>query len=141
MRGTMGTTRSYEELSHIPTFEGRYDYLKIGSQVGFATFGGERYLNQRFYTSRQWRLARDFVIARDLGLDLGVPGFEIHDRIVVHHMNPLTIEDVDEGLDHILDPRFLITTTHATHNAIHYGDASLLPKPLIERVPGDTRLW
>src|SRR5690606_15599126 len=101
----------------------------------------DRYLNQRFYTSKEWRDVRNFVIARDEGLDLGVPGYEIFDKIIIHHMNPMVAEDIVHGNDDILDPEFLITTTHQTHNAIHYGDENLLAKPLVERRPGDTRLW
>lgn len=133
--------RSYSELRRVQTFEKRFEYLKLKGSVGRSTFGFERYLNQQFYTSRQWRQVRDRVIARDVGMDLGVEGYEIYDRIIIHHMNPMTIEDIEHGNSDILDPEFLITTTHKTHNAIHYGDASLLPKVLVERRPGDTRLW
>lgn len=133
--------RRYSELRRLATFEERFDYLKLNGSVGSATFGFDRYINQRFYTSRQWRLVRDEVIARDLGLDLAADGYEIHDRIIIHHMNPMTADDIESGADAILDTQFLITTCHRTHNAIHYGDASLLPKPLVERRPGDTRLW
>lgn len=135
------TIRTYSELSRISSFDDRYGYLRLRGAVGKSTFGFERYLNQRFYTSRQWRQIRDYVIARDEGLDLAVPGYEIYDRIIIHHMNPITAEDIEHGEEDILDPEFLITTTHRTHNAIHYGDKSLLPQPLIERRPGDTLLW
>lgn len=134
-------TRSYSELWRYRTFEERFDYLRLGGQVGIATFGFDRYINQKFYTSLQWRQARDFVIARDEGLDLGVPGYEIFDRVLVHHMNPVSAKDIEHGLDDILNPDFLISTSQRTHNAIHYGDASLLAKPLVERRPGDTTLW
>lgn len=133
--------RRYSELRRLMTHRERYDYLQLRGQVGVATFGFERHLNQSFYTSAEWRHIRQFVIARDEGMDLGVDGFEIYDRIIIHHMNPITVEDIEEGNADILDPEFLITTTHMTHNAIHYGDANLLPQPLIERRPGDTRLW
>lgn len=133
--------RTYSELRRISTFEDRFEYLKLKGSVGRSTFGFERYLNQQFYTSRQWRQARDKVIARDNGMDLGIEGYDIYDRIIIHHMNPMTVEDIEHGNSDILDPEFLITTTHKTHNAIHYGDASLLPKVLVERRPGDTRLW
>lgn len=133
--------RTYSELKRIPTFEERFDYLQLNGSVGRSTFGFERYLNQQFYTSRQWRQTREKVIARDNGLDLGVDGYEIFDRIIIHHINPMTIEDIENGSPDILEPEFLITTTHRTHNAIHYGDNTLLPKPLIERRPGDTKLW
>lgn len=133
--------RTYSELSRISSFEERFDYLKLNGSVGRPTFGFDRYLNQRFYTSKEWRDIRHFVIARDLGLDLGVEGFEIHSKILIHHMNPIVPEDIVHKNDDILDPDFLITTCHATHNAIHYGDRSLLPQPLVERTRGDTRLW
>lgn len=133
--------RTYSELRRIETFTERYEYLRLRGAVGEATFGYERYHNQRFYTSRQWKQVRDHVISRDFGKDLGVDEFEIRDRIIIHHMNPMTPDDIIHGDDSILDPEFLITTTHKTHNAIHYGDASLLTQVLVERRPGDTRLW
>lgn len=133
--------KSYSELRRLETFEERYDYLKLGGIVGEPTFGYDRYINQRFYTSKQWRQVRDEVIARDVGMDLGVPGYEIYDRIIIHHMNPMSAKDIEHADADILSPQYLITTTHKTHNAIHYGDASLLAKQLVERKPGDTRLW
>lgn len=133
--------RSYSELRRLDTFEERYDYLQLRGEVGKSTFGFDRYMNQRFYTSREWKQIRNQVIARDEGMDLGVDGYEIYDRIVIHHMNPMTVNDIAYNDDSILDPRYLITTTHRTHNAIHYGDRSLLPQPLVERHRGDTRLW
>lgn len=135
------TVRTYDELVRINSFEKRFKYLSLRGGVGDATFGHERYLNQQFYRSREWRHIRQVVIARDLGMDLGVEGHEIYDKIIIHHMNPMSIEDVENGNSAILDPQYLITTTHRTHNAIHYGDASLLPQPLVERRPGDTKLW
>lgn len=137
----MPRKRSYSELITLSTFEERFDYLAIRSTVGLATFNYERYLNQRFYTSAEWRRIRNHCIARDRGLDLGVEGYEIHDRITVHHMNPMTVEDVYDYNPEILDPEFLITTTHSTHNAIHYGDRDSLPNLIVERQPGDTNLW
>lgn len=133
--------RSYSELSRLSSLEERFDYLQLRGGVGRSTFGFERYLNQRFYTSSQWRRTRDFVIARDEGRDLGVPGYDIHDRIYIHHMNPMTVEDFETGNPAILDPEFLISVTHQTHNAIHYGTRDNLRKPFVEREPGDTRLW
>lgn len=133
--------RTYSELRRFDSFTDRYEYLKLKGVVGEFTFGYERYHNQRFYTSRQWKQVRDHVISRDIGNDLGAEGYQIHDRIIIHHMNPMTPEDIIHGDDAILDPEFLITTTHKTHNAIHYGDASLLTKVLVERRPGDTTLW
>lgn len=137
----MTSIRTYNELMRLDTFEDRYNYLRVRGSVGQATFGFERYLNQRFYTSREWKHVRQVVIARDEGLDLGVADHEIYDRIIIHHMNPMSIEDIENGSADILDPNFLITTCHRTHNAIHYGDESLLPRPFIARQPGDTKLW
>ena len=137
----MTMIRRYSELRHIPTFEERFDYLKLNGSVGRETFGFDRYINQRFYTSKEWRDIRYYVIARDLGLDLGAEGYEINSRILIHHMNPIVVDDILHKNDDILDPEFLITTCHNTHNAIHYGDSSLLPKPLVERSRGDTKLW
>ena len=137
----MTMIRRYSELRHIPTFEERFEYLKLNGSVGRETFGFDRYINQRFYTSKEWRDIRHHVIARDLGLDLGAEGYEINSRILIHHMNPIVVDDILHKNDAILDPEFLITTCHNTHNAIHYGDSSLLPKPLVERSRGDTKLW
>ena len=134
-------SRSYSELVRLETLEERYRYLALRGEVGRATFGFDRYLNQQFYTSRQWRDIRNHVIARDVGRDLGVEGYEIHNRIYIHHMNPMTVEDIVSGDPRILDPEFLISVTHRTHNAIHYGDEGLLPKPPVQRRPGDTTLW
>ena len=133
--------RSYTELARIETFEDRYRYLQLRGEVGWATFGFDRYMNQQFYRSREWRHVRQLVIARDQGCDLGVEGYEIFDRIYIHHMNPMTVKDITHGDGSILDPEFLISTTHNTHNAIHYGDESLLPRPHVDRQPGDTKLW
>lgn len=131
------TSRSYLELQQFQTFEDRFDYLKLGGGVGHSTFGHDRYLNQQFYTSREWRQVRQEVIARDDGLDLGIPGFEIYDKVVIHHIIPMRPEDFETGNPLILDPDNLITTTHETHNAIHYGTRDNLQKPLVERQPGD----
>lgn len=133
--------RTYHELRQLDTLEERYEYLALRGEVGVATFGFDRYMNQAFYTSYEWRNIRNAVIARDEGLDLGVPGYEIFDRPIIHHMNPMTVEDVERGGTDIIDPEFLITTSHRTHNAIHYGDKSLLAQPPVERRPGDTKLW
>lgn len=134
-------TRSYEELRRIDTFEERFEYLKLGGSVGEATFGNERWLNQRFYTSREWKQIRQHVIARDEGCDLGVEGFEIYDKIIIHHMNPMTPKDIVDFDEAILNPDFLISVTLKTHNAIHYGNSDLLPKPIVERRRGDHILW
>ena len=134
-------TRSYSEMVLHSSFEDRFEYLSLRGQVGASTFGFDRHLNQRFYTSRQWKDLRNYVIVRDRGCDLGVLGFEIHDRVYIHHMNPMTVEDLVHGEESVLDPEFLITTTHRTHNAIHYGDRNLLPKQYSPRKPNDTKLW
>lgn len=133
--------RRYSELRNITDFEERFRYLSLGGRVGESTFGFDRYLNQKFYTSREWRQIRHHVIARDQGCDLGIAGYEIYSKILIHHMNPITVDEITHGDDSILDPEYLITTTHMTHNAIHYGDEKLLPRLLVERTPGDTKLW
>lgn len=133
--------RSYSDLRRINGFEERYHYLSLRGSVGRETFGFDRYLNQDFYRSAEWRNLRYLVIARDNGCDLGVEGYEIHSRLYIHHMNPVSVEDLVSKSDDLLNPDYLITTTHSTHNAIHYGRASMLPKPALERKPGDTKLW
>ena len=134
-------TRTYSELRRRTTFEERFAYLSLAGEVGAATFGFDRWINQHFYRSREWKCARDLVIVRDEGCDLGIPGYEIFYGVLVHHMNPMTPEDLERGEEWVLDPEYLITTTHRTHNAIHYGDESLLRRPPVERRPGDTKLW
>lgn len=133
--------RTYRELRRLDTFEERFRYLSLRGEVGVATFGFDRYLNQAFYTSREWRRLRDDVIVRDNGCDMGVPGFEIYDKIIIHHMNPMTAEDIELGNPDNLNVDNLICVTHNTHNAIHYGDESLLPTAYTPRQPGDTKLW
>lgn len=133
--------RTYSELRQLHTFEERYHYLALQGVVGQTTFGFDRHMNQKFYTSREWKLVRDEVIVRDNGCDLGVDGHEVYGKLYIHHMNPMVVADIVHGNDDILDPEFLITTTHRTHNAIHYGDERLLPRPLVARRPGDTKLW
>ena len=133
--------RTYSELSLLPTFEERYRYLRLTGQVGQETFGFDRYLNQVFYRSQRWKKVRDHVIIRDNGCDLGVEGYEIHGRIIIHHMNPITIEDIERESSYLLDPEFLICTVHNTHNAIHYGDERLLITAPIERTINDTCPW
>lgn len=137
----MTRTRTYSELSLIDTFEDRYKYLALRGGVGVATFGYDRWMNQDFYTGREWRHIRNHVIARDSSCDLGVVGNDIYDRVYVHHMNPLTPEQLVDGDENALDPEFLICVTHRTHNAIHFGDESQLPRPLVVRRPGDTTPW
>ena len=134
-------SRTYSDLIKTSSFIERFRYLALPGAVGAQTFGFDRHVNQKFYTSRQWRQIRLHVIARDEGCDLGVRDHEIHDKILIHHMNPMTIDDIVEGNESILDPEFLICTSHRTHNAIHFGDERKLPKPLVERRQGDTKLW
>lgn len=133
--------KSYRELQRLHTFEDRFKYLSLHGQVGEETFGWDRWMNQQFYHSTQWRQLRDYVIVRDNGCDLGIDGYEIHERIIIHHMNPMSVSHIQYGDPEILDPEFLISTTHRTHNAIHYGDEKLLLRPFVERRAGDTRLW
>ena len=133
--------KTYSELSKLITFEERYNYLRLNGFVGKETFGFDRYLNQVFYKSSKWRSIRDFVIVRDNGCDLGIEGREIHGRIIIHHMNPITIQDITQQTDFLLDPEFLISTIHETHNAIHYGDMNLLIREPVERQRNDTCPW
>lgn len=133
--------RSYSELRHFETFVERYRYLALRGVVGESTFGFDRWANQAFYTSREWRNARHGIIVRDNGCDLGIDGHEIHSGLFIHHLNPITMAQIESGDPCILDPDNLITVTHGTHNAIHYGDERLLPRPLVDRKPGDTKLW
>ncbi len=133
--------RTYSELDDLPTFAARFHYLSLPGEVGASTFGFDRHINQAFYRSRQWKHIRNYVIARDLGNDLGIEGYEINGELLIHHINPINVKDIVDGDPDILDPEFLITTTMRTHNAIHFGDERQLPRPFVERQPGDTRLW
>lgn len=133
--------RSYRELLQFKTFEDRFDYLKLAGEVGNPTFGYDRYFNQQFYHSSEWRRARNRIILRDNGCDLGMPDYEIHGRIYIHHINPITKQDVEDFSDNLFDPDNLICVTFDTHNAIHFGDERTLPKTPIERAPGDTCPW
>lgn len=135
------TIRTYDELQHLKTFEERFDYLSLNGYVGESTFGFDRYLNQQFYRSVEWKNIRKDVIVRDAGCDLGVEGYEIFGQLLIHHINPIRPEDITSRVLSILDPAYLITTTHKTHLAIHYGDKSLLASAPAERAPGDTKLW
>jgi hypothetical protein len=137
----MTKIRSYSELIHYDNFDDRYDYLKLNGEVGRSTFGFDRYVNQKFYTSYEWKQARNSVIIRDNGCDLGIFGYEIRTAILVHHMNPMSVDDIIHGEDWIFNPEYLITTTQNTHNAIHFGDKKLLPKVVTSRIPGDTKIW
>lgn len=133
--------RTYSELIKIPTFKDRFEYLRLDGKVGEETFGFDRYLNQIFYKSPEWKAARDFVIIRDQGCDLAMEGHEIFGRILVHHMNPIRIEDIVNCSKYLLDPEYLICTIKNTHDAIHYGDGSLLITGPIERTKNDTCPW
>ena len=137
----MTKIRSYRELRRLKTFLDRFEYLSLKGNVGESTFGFDRWINQRFYRSNEWKRVRNYVIVRDNGCDLGIEGHEIHTNLLVHHMNPVSLDDIRHGEEWILDPNYLITTSLATHNAIHYGDEKLLPKGPIVRQPGDTKLW
>lgn len=137
----MTIIRTYSELVELDSFEERYKYLALKGEVGRSTFGFDRWINQQFYTSRQWRHLRNDIIARDFGRDLGVDGRDIHDSITVHHMNPLIQSDIVEGTENALNPEYLICVSHRTHNAIHFGDATLLRRDHIPRRSGDTKLW
>lgn len=133
--------RTYSELITLPTFEERFEYLRLDGKVGAETFGFDRYLNQIFYKSNKWLSVRDKVIIRDNGCDLGIEGREIYGRILVHHMNPITMDDIVNHSSWILDPEYLITTVKNTHDAIHYSDENLLIKDPIERRKNDTCPW
>jgi hypothetical protein len=134
--------RTYSKLISLPTFEERFEYLKLQGKVGEETFGRDRYLNQILYKQKRWRKIRQDIIIRDKGYDLGVLGFDIYGVITVHHMNPITVEDAMEGRDWVYDPEYLISTSDITHKAIHYGDGKQLPRNvLIIRTPGDTCPW
>ena len=135
------TIRTYSEMLHLGSFIERFRYLQLKGRVGEETFGFERYLNQRLYHSAEWYSLRDYVIARDLGRDLAGEGYEIHGRIYIHHMNPILPEDFRSSIGDALDPEFLICTTFDTHNAIHYGDPSLLTGEPVIRKPNDTCPW
>lgn len=138
----MKTFKRYSELVRLPTFEERFNYLKLNGSVGMDTFGFDRVFNQMFYSSLEWKQCRDKVIARDLGCDLGAPGHEISgQRVIIHHMNPMTLEDLEKRTEILLDPEYLITTIHSTHNAIHYGNSSLLASDPVERRKNDTCPW
>ncbi len=138
----MSETKSYKELILLPTFEERFEYLKMSGSVGEITFGAERYLNQIFYTSAEWKHVRNLVIVRDGGCDLGIADRVIHSKTYVHHINPLTVEDVLKRTPSLFDPDNLITVSFRTHNAIHYGDANLLtPSTPLERSPNDQAPW
>lgn len=135
-------SKSYSELLTLPTLKERYDYLKLNSSVGEPTFGSNRFLNQLFYSSREWHDVRRQIILRDSSCDLAIEDYTIFNRPIVHHINPITMRDIEErNFDKLLDPENLITTSYLTHQAIHFGDETLIPSPYTERRPGDTCLW
>ncbi len=133
--------RCYSELIRLPTFEERYRYLRLEGSIGQETFGSDRYMNQFFYRSPEWKRVRDAVIIRDAGCDLGVTGREIFGRVLIHHMNPIRPEDIRNRSDFLLNPEYLISTTHETHLAIHCGDENLLISTPIQRTKNDTCPW
>lgn len=133
--------KTYAELQKRTAFLSRFRYLSLGGSLGAATFGFDRHLNQAFYGSKLWKDVRDEVIVRDDGCDLGLPGHGIFDRVLVHHMNPIKVQDLIEFNEDILNPEYLICVSTQTHNAIHFGDERQLPRPFVERRPGDTDLW
>lgn len=134
--------RRYSELLQFPTIEERFEYLKLPGRIGQATFGYDRVFNQNFYTSKLWKDTRRKIILRDNACDLAMPGYELYDRVMIHHMNPITIDDIkSEKWEYLTDPEYLVCVSFTTHQAIHFGDASQLPQLPIERKPGDTCLW
>jgi len=137
----MEKIRRYSELVLLPTFEERFNYLKLDGSVGEDTFGFDRYLNQIFYRSPEWKQIRNQIIIRDNGCDLGIDGMNIYSKILIHHMNPIAVEDVSNRNPDILNPEFLISVSHDTHNAIHYGAEAPRIDHFIERYSGDTCPW
>ena len=133
--------KTYSELILLPTFEERFKYLQLNGRVGDDTFGFDRYINQIFYRSTEWKRIRDLVIMRDNGCDLALEGYEIYGRILIHHMNPITVKDVELSTEYLMNPEYLICVTHNTHNAIHYGDEKLLMKGPVVRTKNDTCPW
>lgn len=133
--------RTYSELKTLTTFEDRFNYLRLDGSVGIDTFGFDRYMNQQFYRSKEWKDVRNHVIIRDNGCDLGVEGYEIHGRILIHHINPIRPQDIIDVSEYLMNPEYLITTVLNTHNAIHYGDDSLIIKKPVERTMNDTCPW
>ena len=133
--------KTYSELILLPTFEERFKYLQLNGRVGDDTFGFDRYINQKFYRSAEWKRIRDQIIIRDNGCDLSLEGYEIYGRILIHHMNPITVKDVELSTEYLMNPEYLICVTHNTHNAIHYGDEKLINKGPIVRTKNDTCPW
>lgn len=134
-------TKKYSELICLPTFRERFNYLQLKGKVGEDTFGFDRYINQRFYRSKEWKQIRDQVILRDNGCDLAMVGYDIYGRVIIHHMNPITVEDISDSTEFLLNPEYLICVTPETHNAIHYGESNLVIPEIKERTPNDTCPW
>ena len=141
IRGTQMAIRTYSELITIPTFLDRFEYLRLNGKVGEETFGYYRYLNQVFYRSSEWKKIRNLVIVRDNGCDLGLSGYDIHGKVYIHHMNPITVDDIRNRSEFLLNPDYLICVSHMTHEAITYGDKSLLLLEPMERTKNDTCPW
>lgn len=141
MKKMITMIRTYSELSKLQTFKERFRYLKLGNVVGETTFGFDRYLNQMFYKSQEWRKLRDQIIIRDNGCDLGIDGNDIFGKVIIHHMNPITKSDIIHKSDNLINSEYLICVSHRTHNAIHYGDESILYEPFVERTKNDTCPW
>ena len=133
--------RTYSELILLPTFEERFRYLQLNGRVGDDTFGFDRYINQKFYRSADWKRIRDQIIIRDNGCDLALEGYEIYGRILIHHMNPITVKDVELSTEYLMNPEYLVCVTHNTHNAIHYGDEKQIITGPIVRTKNDTCPW
>lgn len=133
--------KTYSELILLPTFEERFKYLQLNGRVGKDTFGFDRYINQNFYRSAEWKRVRDYIIIRDNGCDLGVDGYEIHGKILIHHMNPITVSDINFSTEYLMKPEYLICVTHNTHNAIHYGDEKQIITGPVVRTKNDTCPW
>lgn len=132
--------KTYSDLIKLTNFKDRLEYLKLDSIVGSETFGRDRQINQIFYRSREWKKIRDYIIVRDNGCDLGIEGRDIFDKIIIHHMNPINLDDINNYSDMLINPEYLISTSHVTHNAIHYGTNIIEQDPVI-RVAGDTCPW
>lgn len=137
----METIRTYSELITLNSFEDRYNYLKLDGSIGFNTFGFDRWMNQAFYRSKEWRDLRNYIIVRDGGCEMGLPGYEIGGKVFIHHMNPITPDDIKHSNDVLMDPDQLICVSQQLHNAIHYGSDELLIRPIQERRPNDTIPW
>lgn len=142
MKNQMTNIRTYSELITLPTFEERFEYLKLDGSVGTDTFGFDRIFNQQFYRSKEWKTLRNYIIVRDNGCDLGIEGHDIQSqRIIIHHMNPITLKDISNSTEYLINPEYLITTIHNTHNAIHYGDSDLIITAPVTRSRFDTCPW